>query len=652
MQKKHTFGSRFKYRFDNFMSSGPRSIFLTLLLMFLAAYILTALLRVFVDMWLMGASSPDTFWSDLWLSFLQITDPGAMAEDGENNLYQKAVGMVTVFMGLIFFSAVIAFITTQLENKIEDLKKGRSSVVEKNHVLILGWGEMVVEIIRELIEANASEKDAAVVILSEQSKEDMDDFLSERLPDRKSTRIITRTGHISSLESLHRVAVTECKSVIILPEANEAAPQSEKITSDAKALKAILAVVASSREDKTKANIIAEIYDYTKREVMVNLAPDNITMVNTRDIVARIIVQTSRTTGLAVVYSTLIGFDGSEIYFHRANWKNRSFGELTFAFEDGVPIGVRKSNGEIVLNPAVDHVLESDDAIIIIAEDDSSIKCQDRALFQPQPLPLRDMRRTKSKERELIIGWNAKAPIIIREYANYILPGSIIHVILPEGNDTAARSLAELKRANPDINIETIEANPLVSDDLLAIKPFEYDNVILLNQIEEDTEKLDSTTITILLLLREILQSHATKTGEAVRTQLISEVMNSDNLELIARTGVNDSIISYQMISKIMAQVAENPEILSVYQGLFSEEGSEIYLKPLHLYIEQIPARVTVADLMALAQQRNEVMIGYRYNSKANDVRANFGIEVNMPKGTVIQPHPDDRLIVLAEDEL
>ncbi len=645
-------GARFKYRFDNFMAAGPKSIFTALIIMFIAAFVLVALLRTGLDIFVLKPGETDTILKDVWTSFLQITDPGAVSEDGESHAAMKVIGILTMFMGLVFFSGVIAFITTELDKKVEELKRGRSVVIEKDHVVILGWGEMVFDIIRELIIANESEKKAAVVVLSELPKEEMDDAVKERIKDPKTTRIITRTGTMSSLESLERVSITESKSVIILPLCNASAPEEEKLVSDAKVLKSVLAVVAASKDDPTKANIIAEMHDSSKREVVVNLDPENITMVETGTMIAKIIVQTSRTPGLGFVYNAIIGFAGSEIYFHRSEWKACSFGELMFRFKDGVPLGVRSEDGTIMMNPDPGYAMKDGDDVIIIAGDDSSIKLEKKKTYNPVELPLSARRLSKSIEKTLIIGWNSKAPILIEEYTEYVLGGSIIDVIVPpdqpEGKDVAGA----LARNYPDIRIGLIDCNPLDIEDIRKLDLVKYDTVILLNRQEDDTEKIDSTTITTLLMIHEILKAQEEKSGTAVKTQVITEVMKSDNLELIVRTGVNDSIISNQMVSKIMAQVAENPAVLKVYEDLFSEEGSEIYLKPLNLYLDSPPESVTFADLMRLAQKRQEILLGYRFRELEHSVKDNFGVLVNPDKGMVIKPREGDQLIVLAENEL
>ncbi len=650
--RKAPFRARMKYRFDNFMAAGPKSIFMALVLMFIGAFVLVALLRTGLDFFLAGPGASENILKDIWTSFLQITDPGAVAEDGESSVHMKVVGILTMFLGLIFFSGVIAFITTELDKKVEELKRGRSVVIEKDHVIILGWGEMVFDIIRELIIANESEKNAAVVVLSELPKEEMDDALAERIKDRKTTRIISRTGTMSAMESLERVSVTESKSVIVLPLCNDSAPVEDRLVSDAKVLKSVLAVIAASRNDPTKTNIIAEMYDTTKRDVVKNLDPKHITMVETGKMVAKIIVQTSRTPGLGFVYNDIIGYAGSELYFYGSEWGGCTFGQLQFRFRDGISLGVRQENGTIHLNPGSGYAMKESDEVIIIAEDDSSIRFEKKPVVQPAELPLSARTLSKEIEKTLIIGWNSKAPVLIGEYTEYVLPGSVIDVMVPGDEDDGKQTVRGLQEQFPGIEIGLLERNPLDMNDLRSIDLRKYDTIILLNRQEDDTEKIDSTTITTLLMIREILRKHEAESGEKIKTQVITEVMRSDNLELIVRTGVNDSIISNQMVSKIMAQVAENPEVLKVYEDLFSEEGSEIYLKPLSLYLDVMPESASFADFIRLAQKRNEILLGYRIRELEHSVQDNFGVIINPKKNLSIKPKDGDQLIVLAENEL
>lgn len=71
--------------------------------------------------------------------------------------------------------------------------------------------------------------------------------------------------------------------------------------------------------------------------------------------------------------------------------------------------------------------------------------------------------------------------------------------------------------------------------------------------------------------------------------------------------GVRDFVISNRLVSMIMAQISEQREMSEIYETLFSEEGSELYLKPPGLYFAPpLPKRLTFADLMRAGQLRGE----------------------------------------------
>lgn len=239
--QKHTLREKIIYYIDNFMSRGGFSVFSALMILFIAAFIIMSIVRLLVY-----AISPETKLSELaallWHVFIQVLDAGSIAEDSETGFIHKTVGVITVFLGLILFSSLVVFITSQFEAKIDELKKGRSNVIERNHTLILGFGERVLEIIRELIIANESEKDKAIVVLAEKDKTKMDDFFRDRISDTKTTRIVTRSGSTSSTQVLKRVSVATAHSVVILNDVRADASVTDKENADSRVLKTIMAV--------------------------------------------------------------------------------------------------------------------------------------------------------------------------------------------------------------------------------------------------------------------------------------------------------------------------------------------------------------------------------------------------------------------------
>jgi hypothetical protein len=649
--KKTTIPQLFRYKFDNFMAKGGKSMFVLLVVGFIATYILVGSFRGAIELGsAVDAERGQGFFRQIYITFLQMTDPGNMAQDIESSPWLKVPAIIAGICGIVVLSMLIGFITTALVRKMEELRKGHSKVIEEEHTLILGWDEQrVVEILRELVMANESEDNPAVVILAETPKEEMDDYLGLILPDTQNTRVITRSGSTSSLVNLEVASVDSCRSVIVLAGVSEDAPNDDKALSDAKSIKTILAV-ASCRNNDNELNIVAEIFDQRNYEIVQANCSHPITVTDANDILAKIIVQTSRSVGLSVAYSEILSFDGCEMYFENDDWGGITFGKLQFRFPDGVPLGIRDAQGYIFINPPVDRALKNDDDILILAEDDSTIEFRDKPVAAPADIPLKPGKIEQHIENELIIGWNRKGAIIIREYADYVLDGSRVDVIVKDPTDEVREEIQQLSDELTPLTVALIDDDPLKDETLIAAQPSSRDNIIILSggDNETDAEKADSITILILLLLRRIFAEHP---DETVHTRLITEVMDSANQSLISEAGVKDFIISNRFISMLLAQISEEADIKRVYDDLFSEDGSEIYLKPAAVYFESTPADVSFADCMGLAQKRAEVCIGIKIKAHEENAAENFGVKLIPEKNSRYSFQPDDCLIVVAEDD-
>jgi ion channel POLLUX/CASTOR len=646
-----TLRERFRYRLDNFLAGGSGALFLSLVVAFTCAIGGVLALRLVLAMVIEDDDTSPR--RQAWIGFLQLTDPGNMAQDNETGTVYKVAAVVAGFTGVVIFSSLIAFLTTALNDAIGHLRKGHSRVVENDHTLVLGWGERVVEILNELAIANESEKDAAVVVLSGTDKEEMDEHLRLNFTKRRTTRVVTRHGSTASLAPLRHVNAERARAAIVLATCDAAGSTDDKLASDAHVIKTVLALTSYMGEGTTMS-VVAEVFEPKNRQVVEDIAPGRVVVVDAEEMLAKIMVQTSRTSGLAVVYSELLSFDGCEIYFHKAAWNGVSFGELQFRFKDGVPIGLRRADGSVAVRPPPETVLGAEDEIIIVAQDDSSIAFLPRVVVTPQELVPTARRIERRKERLAVIGWSPKAPTVVREYAGYVLEGSSIDVVLHEPTDEL---LAELESARlavaPTVELRILSLDPLDRDALAAIQPFSYDTVLVLRRNSasgHNAERVDAESLMVLLHLRRLRRD--VPGGTWVPTKIITEVLDSANQDLIARAGVDDFIISERLVSMVFAQLSQEPRMKLVYDDLFEEDGSEIYVKPAWLYFEQLPVQVRFGDLMRVAQKRDgEVCIGFKLQALQQDATKNFGVSLVPPKDELVTLSPHDSLVVVAEDD-
>ena len=76
-------GQKLRYRFDNFMTRGGSSIFISLVIAFLSLLIVISIIRG-IFLFAMPEATLERghgFWNNVYITFLQMTDPGNMNQD-------------------------------------------------------------------------------------------------------------------------------------------------------------------------------------------------------------------------------------------------------------------------------------------------------------------------------------------------------------------------------------------------------------------------------------------------------------------------------------------------------------------------------------------------------------------------------------------
>ncbi|CAN0215692.1 unnamed protein product, partial [Chrysoparadoxa australica] len=235
-----------------------------------------------------------------------ILDPGVLATHLDNWPFRSFM-MTTTFIGLVIVSTLIGLVSNGILTKMEDLRKGRSFVIEQDHALILGWSSKIFTIISEICIANENQKRGVIVILADMDKVLMEDEIKDKVGSTGNTVVICRTGNPIDVHDLHIANPFDTKSIIILDKDNE--------NSDSQIIKTIVAIVTNPNRRKAPYHITAEMENKKNFEVAKMVGKDEVELILSDEIISRIMVQTSRQSGLSVVYIELMDFGGDEIYF-------------------------------------------------------------------------------------------------------------------------------------------------------------------------------------------------------------------------------------------------------------------------------------------------------------------------------------------------
>jgi Trk K+ transport system NAD-binding subunit len=635
MASKPTFKQRFQYFFDNFMSHGTGALIGGLAIVALIVIMIAAAVITLggVPLAPAGSESAMSFPEAAWEGMMRTLDAGTMG--GDQGWGFRLVMFVVTVGGVLFVSALIGIINNGLGDKLDELRKGRSLVLESDHTLILGWSVQIFTIISELVLANESRKSGAViVILADQDKVEMEDAIRERVPDTKNTKVICRSGNPIDLTDLEIAGPHQARSIIILAEGSDP---------DTHVIKSVLAITNNPNRREEPYHIVTQIRDQKNIEVVKMIGQKDVVQpILTNDLIARVVAQTSRQSGLSIVYTELMNFGGDEIYFKREpGLSGKTYGDTLQAFETSTVIGLRKADGTIRLNPKADSRVEPGDHLFLIAEDDDKIALANSRVTLDESLIRSNGKSQRPKpERALILGWNRSGVTIIRELDNYVAKGSQVTVVSDIlGLDKQIRAQSG-KLKNQKVNV--VEGDIRDRDLLEKLGAPDYDHVIVLAYNHLEVQEADAITLITLLHLRDMAERDETPFS------IVSEMLDLRNRELAEAAKVDDFIVSEHLISLMMSQLSENAELLGVFTDMFGPEGSEIYLKPISEYVAT-GQPVNFATVIEAARRRNETAIGYRIMAEAGDAGKSYGIRTNPKKSEKVIFASEDKVIVISE---
>ncbi|MBW4633381.1 MAG: NAD-binding protein [Iphinoe sp. HA4291-MV1] len=625
---KATIVERLRYRFDNFMSKGTVALIGGLALVCLAFILLMAMLVSFTS--IVPEESARNLLEATWNVMRHTIDTSALSND-KGWKFRLAMLIVT-FFGIFGVSTLIGIVSSGIDAKIENLRRGRSRVIETDHIVILGWSLPVFTLVSELALANANQPDTCIVILGEENKAQMEDKLHEVLGKLHRIRLICRTGSPSNMADLGMVNIQTARSIVILNTPHD--------HGDVQLVKTLLAITNIPRAVPQPYHIVTQVQNPNSLDVIQIIRGNEVEVVLVQDVLSRIIVQTCRQSGLSVVYMDLLDFDGYEIYFKaEPTLQGKTYGDALLAYNDSAVIGIKRDH-TIVLNPPIHTQLQAAEQLIVISADDDKIHLSGLSEFpvDHQAIHLRKREPPKA-ENTLILGWNNHISNIIQQMDQYVAPGSTLTVVAeyPEAEVMCLESLG-IQQQTVHYRQGDITTRQVLEDLNLTT----YDHVIVLCNTDIDPELADANTLVTLLYLRDI----ANRSNH--NFQIATEMLDTQNQTLAQVARPDDFVLSKQIISLMLAQIAEHKDLNAVFTELFASEGSEIYLKPVSDYVA-LDRPVNFYTVVEAAKQRSESAIGYRRQVDANNIAKSYGVVLNPQKDRLITFAPQDTIIVLAE---
>lgn len=614
---------RFRYWFDNLMSKGTTSLLLLLAVITTVVVVIGAV----IAMALGGAdgSGADSAGKSIWFTLMHAINTGVLAKEEGTVPYLAVMTLVTL-VGMFITSFLIGTISNGIKDKVNNLRRGKSRVIEEGHVIIIGFDENITSIIEELALANANSSDAVVVVLAEKDKIDMEEIISERVGDLGNLRVVCRSGRPDSPKDLKVCSLDTCKSIIV------------NLADDFMTVKTILACENLLDEyGNHDAYITAVVRD---REV---LHPAKIAggsraeILNFQKTIARLMVQSGRHPGMSEILSELLSFKGDEVYVvDNPFGKGVPFKSINLRLPHSTAIGVVRGDKPL-LNPDAKYMLDKSDKLIVIAQDESKIEIRDAAAAVDENVFEREPNMQEEPHTLLVLGYTDMLKQILIEDDAYAAPGSKVIIAAESGKIDldALPSKDELKNIEVCVRECRIYKRHVL-EKLVAEKP---SSIMLMSDPELDDEEADARTLMLQLQLTDIAEEIG------VDIPLTIEMNSTRNQRLSQMMRATDFVVSSSITAKMMAQIAEQRHKKAIINDLLSEGGSSIYMKPITRYVTT-GKPVDFYTLGASAARYGEIAIGYK--KVAED--GSFAIEVNPYSREAEKFSDKDDLIVVAKN--
>ncbi len=617
-----------RYRFDTALSRGPSVVITWLGLITLALIVITALVMTVFRLTGVNDGPRLGVFEALWQSLLRVVDAGTFA--GDTGWGTRLVGLAVTIAGIFIAGSLIGLIANAVDQQIEELRKGRSKVLESDHTLILGWSPRVPSIVSELVIANESRKKAAVVILADVDKTEMEERLRDAVGDYKSTRVVCRSGEPWSTRDLEVVNLNGARSVIIVGAGND--------TTTVKALLAIRASrAAADKEAGTTelqhAHVVAEVVDADTARSLQSLLGDGLVTVSSDDVVAELTAQACRQRGLSGVFRELLDFDGDELYFAPfPDLVGRSYAQAQMSFERCAVIGILDVDGVVNLNPPAEFVISTTDQLIAVVEDDS-LFLVDNSVAAGSVLTIEPPVDADVDRRIVVAGWSSLGTRVIAELDEFLDHRTTIELMLDPALVDVDRLRGQLSTTNVSLEISEMGGGPELIAAHAARRSF-HEVIVLGYRNALSDDEADARTLLTLLAFNQVRQH-----DDVGPVRIVAEMLDQRNAALAEATGVDDFVVSDELTSLMLAQLSERAELDQVFKDLFDRAGCSIELRRAALFGAHDAA--TFADIVVTASAAGASAIGYR-------VASSGAVVVNPAKSSPLSLSRDDEVLVIA----
>jgi hypothetical protein len=475
----------------------------------------------------------------MWLSFMRVLDPGNVATDPEyNNPKFVLITTIATFVGLALVATYIGMVSGGFGSRIERLREGNSRILEKEHILFIGFCEDTLSIIDNLMKFNKGKESLKIGIVSGLSRKEMEERISAYHLIETHHRIICRSGDLESRTTLMNMSITTASCIVIIGDEHDDNLRIAMMVSD------IL-----SAERFNDIDILLQI-DRTNEDLQIarNTFGRRMKIFSNREIDFDPLLRGFMLKEYLRLYGNLIGVDG-DLVVSLAQEKEcigKTFGEIINGFIYSDVIGLVIEN-RIILNPDKTIVIKESHKLILLAPADT--------------------------EPDYISPAKAFLPQKAEKLENFEFIRESVKTVLLIGNDSEGILTTLMENHYPDVMLlKLIPSNikSVLKEIDIAMNKQIPDVVVFMNLDSEDPEKDDD----LCLKLAAYLDSKFNRKENNYVTA--AYMHSSQNTKFVYELDYIDMVFNNDNSRKIALKISDSTNMILQVEQKLLEAGDRI----------------------------------------------------------------------------
>tara|TARA_R110002110_G_scaffold66978_1_gene182926 strand:+ start:8252 stop:10243 length:1992 start_codon:yes stop_codon:yes gene_type:complete len=650
--------------------------------MLVALLLLIIAISVIGGLLVFAFGAGETIGGSIWWTFLHVSDPGYLGDD--DTPVTAILGTIFTILGMIVFVAgLVGILTSLITSALMRLREGGAPIVFRNHIVIVGWNARVFSIVEDLLDADL---DYQIALLAQLDKVDAERQLEKRVFSRIARQHGNRTAHAARGHvvyrqgsplvdhDLSRVAAAQASRFILLAsDSGDSVTATDvaqirnlysiehtheegercgdrfstvvELASDELRSHAFYSLRIDPRTDAWVAYSEEQLRKRGQRSYLPVLAGEvsrnDLTAVNTAQIVSRVIVQCAVQPCLSSVYDELLSFRGRELFLWQpaAHWRDvwnnmlqlpavqrpAFLGQHTV---QGIVIGLVDDKG-FSFDPAQWRALNADDHYVVLG-DKQRWQSRPRTVSKPRVFDAGCALAPSSPEhgyRVLVLGMNSRFPLVVEQFTDYAEQYPQIAVSI----DVVALDGQAAVPDHPGLVTITQYRGDYTQWDVLGRQLEEcgdYDTILLLSEDKPiDDPEVDARVTLALVMLRAFRDDENWRAGLR-NVNVVAEIRDPRNRNILRQEELaGDVIVGDEYVSGFIAQVCIDFRLEELYREILDYGHYEIYTRK--LLLDDKP--VTFGDLVASCAQRGETAIGFLRQHGVSQMQSTLAPDFSEP---------------------